>query len=471
MNAPTLKSLARLTRLDFLDGMGVALAADEVTFVHLRKRLTYITLVAHRTFPLEGVGEQRRAALSLAARKFIAETQTPTDHVFVSLPREAALLGHLTVPEAARGDLEQVVEFEIDRILPLEREQVYFDHLVRTRPEKIELQVIALRREVVDEVLLALEGAEIYPRSLVVHPVALADLAAFCGISEEQPVAVIQQGADGGGVDILSEGKLLSSHRFSADEMASAEQRAGLAAAEAAAAGVSRESVRAVEIPAVGAPSAGEADDAARAAEMLGEMLEGLQVADDAGSELGLRALPALGAGLAAVREASEPLNLLPPEKRRSGGEGAPVLTFFLAAALALVTGMWLFGSMIQDYRIRGQLDGELAALAPQLREIRDQEKEAQLLTENLQILEGSGQAAATVYLRELTGVIPRDAYLTSFRMRKGKVEIDGFSREASELIPAIEKSRYFSAAQFTSPVTKARDNEERFSLSARIAE
>ena len=107
MNAPTLKSLARLTRLDFLDGMGVALAADEVTFVHLRKRLTYITLVSHRTFPLEGVGEQRRAALSLAARKFIAETQTPTDHVFVSLPRETALLGHLTVPEAARGDLER----------------------------------------------------------------------------------------------------------------------------------------------------------------------------------------------------------------------------------------------------------------------------------------------------------------------------------------------------------------------------
>ncbi len=77
----------------------------------------------------------------------------------------------------------------------------------------------------------------------------------------------------------------------------------------------------------------------------------------------------------------------------------------------------------------------------------------------------------AGLSLRELTGVIPRDAYLTSFRMRQGKVEIDGFSREASELIPAIEKSKYFSAAQFTSPVTKARDNEERFSLSARIAE
>lgn len=475
MNAPTLKSLGRLTRLDFLDGMGVAVSETEVTFVHLRKRLMHITLVSHRTFPLAEEAQARRLSLSEAATQFLAETQAPTDHVFVSLPRSEALLGHLTVPEAARGDLDQVVEFEVDRILPLAREQIFFDHLVRTRADKIELQVVALRREVVAEVLMALEIAEIYPRSLVVHPVALADLVAFSGISEEQPVAFVHRAPSGGGVDILAQGRLLSSHRFAAAEVAGPEQRAALAAAEAGSAGVSRDEVRVVEIPRFLAGNdeiaPGEAASNSTDAEILGELLTGLQVAEEARADLELRILPALGAGLAAVREASEPLNLLPPEKRRSGGEGAPVLTFFLAAALALMTGMWLFGSMVQDYRIRAQLDGELAALAPQLREVRDQEKEAQLLHDNLQILLGSGQAAATVYLRELTGVVPKDAYLTSFRMRKGKVEIEGFSREASELIPAIEKSRYFSSAQFTSPVTKAQNNEERFSLSTRIAE
>ena len=471
MNAPTLKSLSRLTRLDFLDGMGVAISESDVTFVHLRKRLMHISLVAHRSYPLEGDAPARRAALSQAAIQFLADTQTPTEHVFVSLPRKDALMGHLTVPEAARGDLDQVVEFEVDRILPLSREQIFFDHLVRTRPEKIELQVVALRRELVGEVLLALETAEIYPRSLVVHPVALADLVAFSGISEDQALAFVHEGPGGGGVDILSQGKLLSSYRFSANEVARPEQRAALAAAEAGAAGVSREEIRVVAISQARPEGTDHAGTSSADAETLGELLGGLQVAEGAGAELDFRILPALGAGLAAVREASEPLNLLPPEKRRSGGEGAPVLTFFLAAALALMTGMWLVGSMVQDYRIRAQLDGELAALAPQLREVRDQEQEAQLLHDNLQILLGSGQAAATIYLRELTGVIPKDAYLTSFRMRKGKVEIEGFSREASELIPAIEKSRYFSSAQFTSPVTKAQNNEERFSLSTRIAE
>ncbi|HAC80867.1 MAG TPA: hypothetical protein DCG06_11275, partial [Deltaproteobacteria bacterium] len=237
MNAPTLKSLSRLTRLDFLDGMGVAISESDVTFVHLRKRLMHISLVAHRSYPLEGDAPARRAALSQAAIQFLADTQTPTEHVFVSLPRKDALMGHLTVPEAARGDLDQVVEFEVDRILPLSREQIFFDHLVRTRPEKIELQVVALRRELVGEVLLALETAEIYPRSLVVHPVALADLVAFSGISEDQALAFVHEGPGGGGVDILSQGKLLSSHRFSANEVARPEQRAALAAAEAGAAG------------------------------------------------------------------------------------------------------------------------------------------------------------------------------------------------------------------------------------------
>ena len=473
MNLPTLKSISRLTRLDFLDGVGVAISESEVTFVHLRKRLMYIRLMAHRSYPLAGDAQARRSALSQAAAKFLDESQAPSDHVFVSLPRKDAIVGHLAVPAAARADLDQVVEFEVERILPLGREQIFFDYLVRSRADKLDIQVVALPREAVSEVLLALESAAIYPRSLVVHPVALANLVGFSEVSEEKPVAFVHQTASGGGVDVIAQGKLLSSHRFLATEVAGADQRAALAAAEAGAAGVSREEVRVVELTPLSAEGSEgpAAETCAGDAEILGELLAGLQVADEANSGLEFRILPALGAGLAAVREASEPLNLLPPEKRQSGAEGAPVLTFFLATSLALVTMMWIFGSMAQDYRIRAQLDAELAALAPQLREVRDQEREAQLLTENLQILRGSDRAAATVYLRELTGLIPTNAYLTSFRMRKGKVEIEGFAKGASELIPAIEKSRYFSAAQFTSPVTQAQNNEERFSLSTRIAE
>src|SRR4030095_8707449 len=46
--------------------------------------------------------------------------------------------------------------------------------------------------------------------------------------------------------------------------------------------------------------------------------------------------IPALGAGLAAVREGRAPFNALPLEERRTTEEGAPVITFLIAAVLVL---------------------------------------------------------------------------------------------------------------------------------------
>ena len=181
--------------------------------------------------------------------------------------------------------------------------------------------------------------------------------------------------------------------------------------------------------------------------------------------------LPALGVGLSAVRESSLSLNMLPAEERGGSEEGAPVVTFFLASLLALVTTVWLLGAMVQDFRIERHLKSELVALEPQLRQVRAEEAESRDLADKIRLLARGEQALATFYLQELTKIVPKDAYLNTFRMRNGKIELEGFAKEASELIPAIDKSRHFSNPQFTSPVTKVQNNEERFSLSTKVAE
>ena len=66
---------------------------------------------------------------------------------------------------------------------------------------------------------------------------------------------------------------------------------------------------------------------------------------------------------------------------------------------------------------------------------------------------------------------MPRDAYLTTFRFRSGKIELEGFAKSASDLVPMLERSPFFKNAQFTSPVTKVQDNQERFSLATEIEE
>ena len=70
--------------------------------------------------------------------------------------------------------------------------------------------------------------------------------------------------------------------------------------------------------------------------------------------------------------------------------------------------------------------------------------------------------------LKELGDVIPQDAHLTSLNMRGDRLTLEGLARSASELVPALDKSKLFRNVSFSSPTTKTGD-KERFTLTAEV--
>ena len=60
------------------------------------------------------------------------------------------------------------------------------------------------------------------------------------------------------------------------------------------------------------------------------------------------------------------------------------------------------------------------------------------------------------------------DMLLLAHTVPWGRLTVDGFARSASDLIAALEKSKYFKNVNFTSPTTKTGD-KERFSLVAEV--
>ena len=64
---------------------------------------------------------------------------------------------------------------------------------------------------------------------------------------------------------------------------------------------------------------------------------------------------------------------------------------------------------------------------------------------------------------------MPTDAYLTSLTFRRGRVTMAGHAASASDVLTALEKSRRFKNASFSSPTTRAGE-KERFALSAEVA-
>jgi len=472
VSSPASRMLRRVTRLDFLDGVGISIGRRSVAFVHLVKRLATVTLHEHRVVSLPD-GEDpaaRRTALTAAVRAFLEDNKIDTDRVFVSVPRSLAIVSRLSLPAAVKADLPQVIEFEIDRLLPLQRDEVYFDHIVREAGDKIEVLLMSMPRRTAAEILDALEEGGAHVRSLVSTPLALHDFLSFAPAGGAGSVVTLIDDDGTVELDQMAGGALLASHVLQDSETASEAAVQGLVAREVAAMGGESGETSVYGVHAGGRESVLPDEVVASGRDLLGAV-RGTLVAPDGFFEGASPALvPAIGVALAAVREGASSMNLLPAEERRAVEEGAPVVTFFLAAVLVVVTLVWVSSAMVKDHVMLRTLHAELERLEPQVRQVHADAAESDRLREDLEVLIETDGMRNALFLQELTKVVPSDAYLTTFRMRNGRVELEGFAGSAADLVPLLEESRLFKNAQFTSPVTKVQNNQERFSLTTDLA-
>lgn len=85
--------------------------------------------------------------------------------LILRLNSEQALKKLLYLPVAVKENLQQVIEFEMDKNTPFKSEQVYFaiKPLGKEENEQIKVLLVVTPREVLDAINLQLNSAEIYP--------------------------------------------------------------------------------------------------------------------------------------------------------------------------------------------------------------------------------------------------------------------------------------------------------------------
>ena len=169
------------------------------------------------------------------------------------------------------------------------------------------------------------------------------------------------------------------------------------------------------------------------------------------------------------MREGTVPVNLLPVEGRRRYEEGLSIATIVLVALTSVLLLVWGASALVKDELLRRQVGEGLVAVEPQVREAKTLQDEITTLRKQIDILTAGQDQRVTLLVRELTDLVPADAYLTSLNLRQGRLTLEGSARSASDLIAALEKSKHFHNVSFTSPTTKAGD-KERFSIVAEVA-
>jgi general secretion pathway protein L len=459
----------RLRRADFVDGLGIYIGNHEVALAHLSKRLFRVAVRRTATVPLPGpeLPVERRQALTNAVVSFTREGGVDARRTVLCVPRSEAAFNRVVLPAAARENLAQVLEYEIENLIPLSRDEIYYDYSARDHgEERLEVLLMCIPREVVRGYLEALEDALVRPRGIVLASTAIADFVTYCR-GESGPLGVLVSAPGAMEVALLSGGQLVSSQLLPAKRLEDAAALERSVARQLADQALPAENVPLYrwELANGAAPSItmpGEGDLLAMARGRLEAPEEFFASTDPA-------MLPAVGAALDAVREGTVPLNLLPVEGRRGADEGLSLTTVVLVALTALLLLVWGGSALVKDALLRRELQAQLENIEPQVREVKALQADVERLQRELDTLSMGQEPRVTPLLTDLTELVPNDAYLTGLNLRGDKLSLDGQARSASDLITALEKSKRFKNVTFSSPTTKQGD-KERFSIVAEAA-
>jgi Tfp pilus assembly protein PilN len=405
-----------------------------------------------------------------ALRAELDARRLPARGASLALARSVVSVKQIELPPVA-GNTRDMVGFELERHLPFPAEDAPFD-FVELPPEPVadktappagqRVLITAADRRTVDAALRLAEEARLRPLSLTV---AVHNLPVLARMRRDRRVAWVHRAGEATDLLLLhGETLVLSRSLPSSDDAAIAEEiqrsLAGVRWRECSAVWVSGDGdapagptsgpLTSLGVPVVAPPWTAVAR----------QRLDGLPPEHRGALQLAIAVVSG---------RATRPLELLPATVRPRRLTRPQAITAGMAAATVVLGILALLAPGWREQRHLSRLNSEIARLEPTVKEadrvLRELERKRKL------IATADGVEAAAIrplpVLRDLTELLPSEAWLTTVSLDPKGVELTGAAAAASALIPLLENSPRLERVEFSSPVTRSRDNKEQFRIRA----
>jgi Tfp pilus assembly protein PilN len=378
--------------------------------------------------------------------------------VRVGLQRSLVTVKVIELPRVVGGDRQEMIRFELERHVPFPPEDAAFETLdlpaAKDGPARV--LIAAAERRLIDRAVKVLDEPRLKPASLTVACHELPRL--LRRRLKARQVAWLHRSGGTCGIVFLGDGHLRWSRSVPAED--------GAGLAEELATSLSVLGWK--EYDAIWVSG----DDAPELLASPELTVFGAPVSEppwDPGAARLIAALPFEDLGtsmlaLAVTQGRRRPaLDLLPESLRPHSLTPAQIAT---AAMLVLTAGLGLAtlsAHGYQDRRHLHRLEMATRSLEPELKQV---EQIAAELGQKKRLLAGirsveDASLRALPVLREITELLPQDAWLNTLNLDARTVELSGQASAASQLIPLLESSAWLERVEFTSPVTRGRDKEQ----------
>ncbi len=388
--------------------------------------------------------------------------------IILCIPGDWIILRTAQLPVTVKENITDVIAYELDRLTPLSSENAYYDfRVVGEDNGMLTLVIAAARADLINQYLDALRERSIEVEKITVN---LSNIGTFCSyISQDKNPVFLNVSPleyEGG---LFRGNILLSSFGDSfhgKDERSKIEAMAAVLKPVVAAAAKQDDSPPAIVC--LGDGNCGELGDHLNApVRVLSD--------DDIRQKLltDKEGLPgsATGGLLESLWSGARGFNLL--GKGVYGKTKTPMaITLVLAIVLLVTLIPYVMLPLQREERRLAEIDRQISLRKEEVMKVEGLRKEADVLMGEMTVIKAfkEKRPMALVVMKELTGILPKTAWLTRMKMTETTVDIEGYAASASEILPRLEQSQYFKKVEFSSPTVRdTRLNADRFVMKMEI--
>jgi general secretion pathway protein L len=471
--------LRRLLTASLADGtlipeksLSVSIGTEGISFCHGSKFLSRVRVSGFGNILPEENRYPDPGVFASAVFSALKDLKVNITDITLSIPKAWVIIQPAGFPLAVKKELSSAVSYELDRLTPFSPENALYDFTIQEENEGgIRLVLFAAKADLLNRYMEALAGKGLRVNRITVN---LSGISTLLGHMEKSTDLIfVQTGKYSYEGGLIKKGSVVSGFTgfFGEGEMSGREDAVvkeinTLIAAH----GGNGKPLKIIADYVNGAGAVPE-NKLPVPVQSLRHMDMKLSLAGK--NRQDIKKIPGMAAGgmLESLQSRSMKPDLLSKGSHKASATPVALTLVLLAAILAIGLFHVIMPLRMEKERLN-EIDRQIMSVKEEAGKVEKLKKEVELLESEIAAIDNfkNNSPMFLSIMKELTTIIPMNAWLTRIKITEAMVEIEGYADTATDIMPKLEASSYFRKAEFTSATTRdPKKNVDRFAIKMEI--
>lgn len=408
-------------------------------------------------------------------------------------PRNDIILKYIDIPTPKKENIKDILEYEIERHVPLNKDEIYYDfQIIKQREENLyNILIVVSRKSQVDHCINLLKEASIIPSLVSLSTVSNFNLLSFIDYDRKIFNAVIEIGFSNTNISFILEGSVNYTRSAPSPEnnvwnKFFLENEKSNIKLENAAENFTEFLIKEINLSLAGCRDitseqtidcfylSGGGLLAVPIKKRLEEKITGtvhildplikLQSKNRDISEKDRNFLAtAIGAGIQNHIKSDFNINLLPEALRKYAQDHSFKAMLVLSGIFILALFITFVSASIKEQGTLSKIENELKKIKKEVIIAENLEREYEQINRQRLFLEEirTSNPSRLRILKELTTILPSDVWLQNLVIKQDSAVITGTADSTSKLVPLLEQSDLFTDVHFVDSITHVKNREQ----------